>query len=520
MAESRTEHTEHTEHTEQQCEPEPVKLVWQRAHPLSPLVKAWLLIFIFFFTIGRHAVESLLSGEFDADPSARLKSGPPDTALFAWTAVFGTYWYLAALLALFLIFFIPMMSQWFFYRFAVDGQNLYLKSGAIFRTERKARLDRVQSIDVNRPFAARLLGLAELKFDVADGDSSALKVEYLSYRRARQLRDELLAQVGSLKAPAQTVAGEAATLPAQGEKHLSEPLVQHLTENFMGLTGEDERLIVKVPLGRLIGSLVFNFGWGLGLLIGIGLSAFMVSADWGIGTIITSNLAVILGVFAGALKRLNTGFNFSLSTSSSGLKTRYGLWDTTTQTLPAGRVQRLQVEQPFLWRFFGWYRVRVTLAGKSELDEQATGELLPVGTFDDVLAIVQLILPALSQGGVSIGHLREGLGALEGRAGFTVSPASARVFDWFTYRYNGFLQTPEFLLVRSGRWHRRFGMVPHRKIQGVALRQGPWQRRLGLAHLEVSVAGSALGTRVSHLDAEVARSLLVRQSQLAVLERM
>lgn len=173
MTESSTEHTEHTEHTEKQGEPEREKLIWQRAHPLSPLVKAWLIIFVFFFTIGRNVVEDLLAGEADADHSARFQDGPPDTALFAWTAVFGTYWYVAALLALFLIFFIPLTSQWFFYRFAVDGQNLYLKSGAIFRTERKARLDRVQSIDVNRPFAARLLGLAELKFDVADGDSSA-----------------------------------------------------------------------------------------------------------------------------------------------------------------------------------------------------------------------------------------------------------------------------------------------------------------------------------------------------------
>lgn len=514
MAESGTEHTEQLE------EPGHQELVWQRAHPLSPLVKAWLIIFVFFFTIGRNMVEDLLAGEADADLSASFQDGPPDTALFAWTAVFGTYWYIAALLALFLIFFIPLTSQWFFYRFAVDGQNLYLKSGAIFRTERKARLDRVQSIDVNRPFAARLLGLAELKFDVADGDSSALKVEYLSYRRARQLRDELLAQVGSLKAPAQTVTGEVATTPAQGERHLSDRLAQHLSENFRGVVADDERLIVKVPLGRLTGSLFLNVGGALGVFLSVGISIVMFSAYWGIGTIITSNLAVILGVIAGALKRLNTGFNFSLSTSSSGLKTRYGLWDTTTQTLPAGRVQRVQVEQPFLWRFFGWYRVSVTLAGKSELEEQSTGELLPVGTFDDVLAVTQVILPALSQGGMSVEHLREGLGAVEGDAGFTVSPASARVFDWFTYRYNGFLQTPEFLLVRAGRWHRRFSVVPHGKAQAVALRQGPWQRRLGLAHLEVSVAGSALSTQVSHADAEVARALLVRQSQLAVRGRV
>lgn len=511
-------HTEHTERTEQTEEPVHEKLVWQRAHPLSPLVRAWLLIFVFFFTIVRNGVEEILSGEPGADSRARFQDGPPDSGLFAWAGIFGSYWYIAVLLALFLIFFIPLTSQWFFYRFAVDEQNLYLKSGAIFRTERKARLDRVQSIDVNRPFAARLWGLAELRFDVADGNSSALKVEFLSYGRARKLRDELLAQVGSLKATAQTVTGETAPDPVRAEKHLSDRLAQHLTENFRGVVADDERLIVKVPLGRLMGSLFLNLGWGLGLLLILAISAVIFSADWGLGTVLTSNLAVVLGILAGALKQLNTGYNFSLSTGSSGLKTRYGLWDTTTQTLPAGRVQRVQVEQPFLWRFFGWYRVKVALAGKSEWDGQLAGELLPVGTFDDVRAVVQLILPDLGQGGVSVEHLREGLGIVVSEPSFTVSPASARVFDWFTYRYNGFLQNPEFLLVRSGRWHRRFSLVPHSKAQSLALRQGPWQRRLGLAHLEVPVAGSALSTRVSHVDAEVARALWVRQSQLAVLQ--
>lgn len=503
----------------------PATLEWRRAHPLSPLVRAWLIVVVLGYSILSNGLEEFLAGARDFNLKELGEAGPPDTIFFTWSSVFGGYWYLAVLAAIFVLLLLPFISTWFFYRFAVDEQNVYVKSGMLFKTERKARLDRVQSIDVNRPFVARLLGLAEVKFDVADGASSALKVEFLRYRDARDLREQLLAQVRALKAgavppsPSPAPAGAGGPVVAGGaapSPDLVDRLADHVAENFLGIKDADERLVVQVPVGRLLGSMLLTVGWIVGVLAVALIVGVLLWAEASLATIATTNIALVMGIVSSAWKRFNTGFNFSLSTSADGLKTRFGFADTTTQSLPAGRVQKIEVIQPLLWRLTGWYRVKVTLLGKSEGQGEFAGELLPVGTFDEVMRVLPLVLPSEQDGGVSLPQLQAGLGGVGPEQGFIVSPASARVFDWFTYRRNGFALTPALLVVRSGRWVHSLALVPHGKVQALALSQGPWQRRLGLANVQFKIAGSALGVTVQNTDAEVARALLVRQAQMGV----
>ena len=495
---------------------EEAALTWRRAHPLSPLVRAWLIIVVFIYTIANNLVDDLFTGEEPLDLRELGQSGPPDTVFLSWTSIFGGFWFLGVLAVFFLLLLLPFLSTWFFYRFAVDDRNVYIKSGMLFKTERKARLDRVQSIDVNRPFMARLLGLAELKFDVADGDSSALRVQFLKYSEARSLREQLLAQVRTLKAGSETSPAASAPVDQPAHRDITDRLGDHLTENFLGVKDAGEQLIVKVPVARLLGSMVLSLGWLVGLLFLLSLGGLMLWAEMSLGAIFASNAAVILAIVSSTWKRFNTGFNFSLSTSPDGLKTRFGFTDTTTQTLPEGRVQRISVEQPLLWRITGWYRVKVTLLGKTGDQGEFAGELLPVGTLDDVMRVLPLVVPAQQDGGVSPAQLMAGLAGSGAEQDFTVSPASARWFDPLTYRRNGFAVTPLLLLVRSGRWVRRLSFVPHRKVQSLELSQGPLQKRAGLAHLSLRVAGGTLSTAVHNADAEVARALAIRLAQLGI----
>ncbi|MGH1978592.1 PH domain-containing protein [Rothia sp. L_38] len=495
---------------------EEAALTWRRAHPLSPLVRAWLIIVVFIYTIANNLVDDLFTGEEPLDLRELGEVGPPDTVFLSWTSIFGGFWFLGVLAVFFLLLLLPFLSTWFFYRFAVDDRNVYIKSGMLFKTERKARLDRVQSIDVNRPLMARLLGLAELKFDVADGDSSALRVQFLKYSEARSLREQLLAQVRTLKEGSATSPAASAPVEQPAHRDIADRLGNHLTENFLGVKDAGEQLIVKVPVARLLGSMVLSLGWLVGLLFLLSLGGLMLWAEISLGAIFASNAAVILAIVSSTWKRFNTGFNFSLSTSPDGLKTRFGFTDTTTQTLPEGRVQRISVEQPLLWRITGWYRVKVTLLGKTGDQGEFAGELLPVGILDDVMRVLPLVVPAQQDGGVSPAQLMAGLAGSGAEQDFTVSPASARWFDPLTYRRNGFAVTPLLLLVRSGRWVRRLSYVPHLKVQSLELSQGPLQKRAGLAHLSLRVAGGALSTAVHNADAEVARALTVRLAQLGV----
>lgn len=496
-------------------------VTWRRAHPLSPLVRSWVLVLAFLIAFVRPVLEEVFTGQ-NTIALEDLRSIPtPDTFLLSWLEIFGSYWFFAATFLIFAVLIGSFFISWFFYRFAVDSSNLYIKSGILFRTERKARLDRVQSIDVNRSLLARILGLAELKFDVADGAESALKVQYLKYRDARELRDELLVQVRDLKngqrSPSQA--------PADGEKaeagssHLRDRLTQHVTENFVGVKGEGEEQIVHVPVGRLLGSMALSLGTIFALLGALTTLALMFWLELGFGAMFASNVGLILGIGATVWNRLNNGFNFRLSTSPDGLKTRFGLTDTVTKTLPEGRIQAITVTQPLLWRMAGWYRVRVSLAGQGDNEDGAfAGELLPVGTRADLLRILPLVVTDEAHGGAKAEQLQAGLDAKGSGHGFTATRLTEkRRIDWFALSRNAFSVTPALLLVRAGVTTKKLTIIPHVKIQQLELTQGPLGKRYGFADMALSTAGG-MGARtdLSFVDTEVARALLVREAQLGL----
>ena len=73
-----------------------------------------------------------------------------------------------------------------------------MNTGFLFKQQRQARLDRVQAIDIVQPLLARIFGLAELKFEVADAGESAVRLAYLPLDQARQLRATILARAAGV----------------------------------------------------------------------------------------------------------------------------------------------------------------------------------------------------------------------------------------------------------------------------------------------------------------------------------
>jgi putative membrane protein len=82
--------------------------------------------------------------------------------------------------------------------YGVVGGDLRHEQGILFRRSRRIRLDRLQSVDVVRPLVARLLGLAELRLEVAGGSGPEAPLAYLSEGDALRLRAELLARAAGI----------------------------------------------------------------------------------------------------------------------------------------------------------------------------------------------------------------------------------------------------------------------------------------------------------------------------------
>ncbi|MVT26272.1 PH domain-containing protein, partial [Nesterenkonia alkaliphila] len=291
---------------------------------------------------------------------------------------------------------------------------------------------------------------------------------------------------------------------------------------------EADRRIVRVPIPRLLGSVLVSgstvvfFILALLLLAVVGgIASFFVlfgdeSATDAFGEI---NLPLFLPILVGAVfafwGQLSNGWNFTATMTSAGLRLKYGLTTTNTQTVPPGRVQALQIRQPLLWRIFGWYSVTVTVAGYG-LDSRST--LLPVGKVDDVMRLTAEMFPDLQVQNPEQMFL-EGLSGRGTERGFTEVPRRARVFDPLVRRRRGFFATPSALMIRDGRITRTLTLVPHERIQSAALHQGPLARMTRIATLHIHIPAGPITARAKNQDLEQISWLFEQEAGYAAMAR-
>lgn len=196
--------------------------VWHRVHPLTPILESLAVLVGIFIAAAyglqnfvQSAVEDLATGDgVDLGFAGWLRSHP-----LVILAVVG-----GIVLILLLTAFISWLA-WRVMGYRVDEESIYYRRGLLSKKLRKARLDRVQSIELQQKLLPRMLGMAELVFDVAGGSDSNISLKYLAKKRAEELRDELLAAVKAKKqgtsraeagAGSGSPAGESGTAGAPG----------------------------------------------------------------------------------------------------------------------------------------------------------------------------------------------------------------------------------------------------------------------------------------------------------------
>jgi putative membrane protein len=454
---------------------------WLRVHPASPFVRGWVALAAIGFFFGRDVFERALQGR------PILEDG------FAGRAPL----LLAGGGVLLLIAVLGFILTWYFTKYQVSGGYVRVNTGFIFRQQRQARLDRVQAIDIVQPLLARIFGLAELKFEVADAGESAVRLAYLKMDDARQLRATILARAAGVPLD-----------PSRPEEPAPEA---------------PEFPVLSVPPSRLVGSLLLS-EQSIFVVAGA-VSAVVLSATTGNAAFYFYLIPAALGLAASYWGLFNKGYNFTAAISPDGIRLRYGLLDTQAQTLPPGRIQALKVAQPPMWRALGWYRIQVNVAGYGALEGAGEGSarttLLPVGRLEDVMSILALVLPdpGTPQPAVVFGA---GLHGLDSDGGFVTTPRRARLLAPLGWRRNGFSATGTALLIRSGRWWRELVVVPHQRTQSMALHQGPLARRFEVADLVLhTTAGpvvprlrqAGVGQALALFDAQSARARLARKRQ-------
>lgn len=535
---------------------------WHRVHPLTPYVRSWLLIVALVWGVGNVFLDDVL---------AAIVYGDPLDVDFAGTVQLVGLGLVAAVLCgvVGLVIGLGVLS-WWFTRYQITPDHVRFRNGAIFRTQRQARLDRVQGIDIERKFLPRIFGLASLKFDVADGGSSALELSYLRRDKARELRHQLLGAVreasrsgataqDDARGDARDVHGHddaagspsAATAPvAAGHRpapwdHSPQAQEQRaLLARYgvrSGLTADEERSreiraaqrlglltdqddqdqqrrVFTVPTSRVLLSLLLS--WSTISAVFFAIVAVVVWR-WNpeaLRVLIPSYLPVVIMIVSGLYNRLESSWGFTLSQVHVGVRVRSGLLNERSSTIPVGRVQALQVSKPMLWRVFDGHRVKVSTAGKGGIDdmEGLRSLVLPVGSPENVAEILELVLP-LAEPPTEL--VRDGLNGIDGDQEYTISPRRARWVDPLTWRRTGFAMDDAVLAMRWGRLNRNVSVIPHHKTQSLGLQQGPIDRRMRLASIHAHMIAGPVTTTIYHLDVQQSKELLARQTDLARVAR-
>lgn len=420
----------------------PQEQVWWRADIRTFVMNLWVLIAVVLYSLQSTIYQMILTppGEWVTLISAEMGEGRMEV--------------LFSNLFIFVVSFIGLILgtlSWWFTRYSLDELSVHRRSGIFFKKERTIRLESVQSVDISRPLVARLLGISELRFEVADGSGGALHIKYVSREKATRLRRAALQSISILRAqggargtgvgagyrpdaplPSGAAYPVSSAQPGMSQSgvsqsNLSQPGVSQSGSvpetaayprpaalpvpagNFPEPGSLEGVVAFRLSTGRLIMSILLeNLVWVVPLVIVMGVSAIITAVFSGLSPLYIPMVALpslgapLIG-YAGALwARFDNSARFRIYRGDRGALTlRYGFTGTHTQNVLPERVQAVQVEQSILWKMFGWYRVTMTIAGVG-VDRSNQGGLtrnvaLPVGNERETMTVLRLLLPELDE---------------------------------------------------------------------------------------------------------------------------
>jgi putative membrane protein len=476
---------------------------WQRLHPLTPLLRGGLFLLVIVGVIIANMRERLL--EFFLPSVTDLPPGvlPPDPVDFLFSnnlillAAGGALMVLVVLLVAFRL-------SWRFHTFRISDDDVEVRSGVLFRTHRRAPLDRVQGVNLTRPMVARLLGLAKLEV-VGAGLDSNVKLEYLSANAAETVRGDILRLASGRRLAERGVAAGASGSPVRKAADAVAAGIQGIVDGE-DISDAEPESIVRIPLGRLVASRVLSGSTIMlvGLVVVIAVAAAL-STVWLLFTVVPAFLA--FGAYY--VRSIARGLRYSIAPSADGVRLTFGLFTTISEVVPPGRVHAIEVHQPLLWRPFGWWSISINrLSGRGSTDSSADlfAAVLPIGTRDDVEKVLRILAPALPPEEWTY-VFRHGILGPADDDPYVITPRRVRLLRPLSWRRNGAVLTADALFLRRGWARRTLTVVPLARLQSVGVQQGPLARATRTATLAAHVIAGAVQTSVGALDRDDAVAL-------------
>jgi putative membrane protein len=421
------------------------------------------------------------------------------------------------------------------FRYRFDADEMVVRKGWIFRSERHIPYARIQNIDAVQNVLHRLLRVAEVRVETASGGEAEATMTVLPQEALTEMRRFVFAgrQAGVAEAEQVEPAPDLLLQMRPGEVLLSGFIESRGAVVMAGAAGllwefglidriferaTDRELGGRGVLRQLARS-VFGDGPSLAL-VGNAVAGFIV-------------LLIVLRVLsmAWAFIRLH---GFTLRRAADDVRVEYGLLTRVSGTIPLQRIQTLTISDGPLHRLFRRTSLHVDTAGgdggeakptrrepiaplvrRSDL-ERLTANLLPTVNLSDVhwqsshprafrRAFVRTALVAAIGQVLLLGLLRWwALAALPCLLAWAWIYAGKYVANL------GWALVGDAVVFKSGWLRRRVTVARFSKIQAVSRRESPFDRRAGMATVKVDTAGAGdaeHAVEIPFLAADTATSL-------------
>ena len=466
-----------------------------------------------------------------------VKEGPstvlalPAGLAFASRSGFSGALVLAAALAGLLLLF--KWLAWRRFLYGVGPAEIVIESGILHRNRRSIPFDRVQDVDIERSFLARLFGLAKVRIETGAGGKDEGLLDSVSLAEAHRLRETVRAW---------RMDGAAAAVAERGETAAGRTLFS-----------------MDVPRLLLFGLFSFSLVYIAGLFAllqtfdrflpfdiydparWVGLVGDYLPHRWTLGAIAAVLfVAALLGSAAGILRTLARDYGFLLSLEAGRFRRERGLFTRSEVVIARRRVQLAQVQTGPVRASFGWSGLSFQTLGAGT-DASGLQSAAPFATRGEIEAVLaeapplrlppppELVL-------VSRRHILRSAAARLGPALVAILALSLwerpalllvallpllAVAAALDRRFHRYALAGDLLFVARGVWRRRLWLVPLRNVQSLSLSRGFLQRRLGLATLAIDTAGASLinAPRIVDLRADVAEALAAEISRMGSVLR-
>ncbi len=479
---------------------------WRRLHPLSPLLRGGLALIVIAGVVIANFRDRFVELVFAGQPwgSDGVDAVVDEQDMLGYLAEEGLL--LAALGATLGLILLIVLFSWIAWRFStyrITGEAVESRHGVLFRNHRRAPLERIQSVNLQRPLLARALGLTKIEVLTA-GQGGKVELSYLGHRDAKTVREQIIrlaaekrdgtgrtGSVDEIRPPA--IVGYDGYVYGDASGKLT-ARAQEFADADIDPEAIAANTLLKVPVGRLVGSIALSWeavSTAL-LVLGVVIGGIVFDARIMLGTI---PLFIVMASILFA--QFNKGFNFTLSRSRDAVRTGAGLTSTATESIPFGRIHAVEARQPLLWRPLKWWKVRVTTAGHSVAQggqNAAQNVVLPVGSEEDVLRVIDTLLPGIGDRDHEIRSLRDGLSG-DATGYLAAGPRAGWVLLWGRRRAGLRLEgltdgggdsfaEDATLRIRRGALTRSFSIMPIVRAQSVQLRRPLLHRALGLASVQ------------------------------------